>query len=433
MFTKRKVIPILIIPLALVLGLFFLHPRSVRAAEFRGGDVVIILADEVIDDDLFISANRVEVRGTVLGDLFATGSEVSVSGTVAGSLGISGQTLEVDGQVEGSLYGAGYSLTVGSEASIGRNIYFGGFSLELEDGSQVGRGLYMGGYQAIVGGDVAADVSVGTAALEVTGTVGGDVVGSVGDPDQSGTPFMPNFPGSVPLIAPGLRVTDSATVRGVVDVEETAFASTDPDGGPNIGFGARVGKMFQERVGEFLAVLLVGGLILRFWSNGLQTTSTRLQEKPLPSTGWGCVVSVFFAIGVPIAGLTIFLLAVLGGLVTFGQLFNDILGVGAAALGLIVASFGFIVSVVSKAVVSFLVGRLLVDQVDSDAKPGWWRDFASLAIGALIYGFLRAIPVLGWVLSVFVTLAGLGAIFYLVFNRWLDTAADTDVPVEAPA
>ena len=104
-----------------------------------------------------------------------------------------------------------------------------------------------------------------------------------------------------------------------------------------------------------------------------------------------------------------------------------------ASLGLIVASFGFIASVVTKAVVSFLVGRLLVDQVASETQPGWWSDFISLAIGALIYGILRSIPVFGWVLSVIVTLAGLGAIFYLVFNRWLGPADNTDASLEVAA
>ena len=46
---------------------------SVWAADFRSGDVVVISADEVIDDDLFVSGERIEVNGTVTGDLFATG------------------------------------------------------------------------------------------------------------------------------------------------------------------------------------------------------------------------------------------------------------------------------------------------------------------------------------------------------------------------
>ena len=34
------------------------------AADIRGGDTIVIAADEVIDDDLFVSGNRVEVNGT---------------------------------------------------------------------------------------------------------------------------------------------------------------------------------------------------------------------------------------------------------------------------------------------------------------------------------------------------------------------------------
>ena len=74
---------------------------SAWAADFRGGDYIVIDADEVIDDDLFITANRVEVEGTVKGDLFVTGQEVVINGQVEGSLLVTGQTLDINGNVKG--------------------------------------------------------------------------------------------------------------------------------------------------------------------------------------------------------------------------------------------------------------------------------------------------------------------------------------------
>jgi cytoskeletal protein CcmA (bactofilin family) len=99
-----------------------------QAADFRGGDRVVIGADEVVDDDLFIAGNVVEVNGTVTGDLFATGTEVSINGEVGGSVFLAGQSLQVNGDVQGSVYSAGYSLAIGPEAAIGRNVFFAGFS-----------------------------------------------------------------------------------------------------------------------------------------------------------------------------------------------------------------------------------------------------------------------------------------------------------------
>ena len=264
---------------------------SVSAGDFRGGDNVVISAEEVIDDDLFASGNRVEVNGTVKGDLFATGRDVVVNGTVEGSLFIAGQTLDVTGQISGSVYSAGYALTIGSEADIGRNLYFGGFSLTSEPGSTVGRSVYTGSYQAIVSGDVANDIAVSAGALEVNGSVGGDVRGEVSDSEGAAAPFMPAFPGSVPAVAPGLRVNDDAQVGGVVDV---AIAESGPETAQRPRDRGIFGldRAITSRIGEFSALLIVGGLLLYFWPEVMRRASSEAKEKPLPSAGRGCLVRV---------------------------------------------------------------------------------------------------------------------------------------------
>lgn len=398
---------------------------SARAAEFRTEDTIIIPAGEVIDDDLFLAGNRIEVNGTVRGDLVAAGAEVSVNGLVEGSLAISGQTLNVNGQVDGSVYAGGYALTVGREASIGRNVYFGGFSLTAEDGSSVGRSVYIGGYQGILDGTVEDEVVIGGAALEVNGRVGGDVRGEVGVPDQGNPPmFVPNFPGSVPMISPGVRVDAEADVGGQVDVEETRIQTEDD------GFrGARVllnlGSSLAERAGEFISLLIVGGLLIRFWPGAVQNAGSEAEKRPLPSAGFGCAILVVFAIGLPIVAGAILALAALGGLVTFGQLFNDILGLGMATLGTLVTAFLFVVSIVTKAVVAYLAGRVILNRISTTLDPGRWADFLALALGVLLYEILRVIPLLGWLTSVAVTLVGLGAIFYALRSSFGAPGAET--------
>ena len=406
-----------ILALALLGLMVFGLTSSVWAADFRTGDVVIISAEEVIDDDLFVSGERIEVNGTVTGDLFATGREVIVNGTVEGSLFMAGMTLEMDGQVDGSLYSTGYALIVGSEADIGRNLYFGGFSLTTEPGSTVGRSVYVGGYQAILNSEVANDVAVSGAALELGGSVGGDVKGEVASPEEGGPPpFIPAFPGSVPAVSPGLRVSDSAEVGGVVDVlisEPEAEAERRPRDRAFFGLA----RAIANRVGEFIALLIVGGLLLYFWPAVMRRASTEVQERPLPSAGRGCLVTLLFPIAVIVAGIIVVVLALLGGLVTFGTLLGDILGIGGATIGLAVALFVFIFFLVTKAIVAFLGGRLILNRVAPQSDPGWLTDFTALALGALIYEILRAIPIVGWIVAAIVILVGLGAIVALIWER----------------
>ena len=142
----------------------------VEATDFRGGDRIVIGAEEVIDDDLFVAGDSVELNGTVKGDLFAVGREVIINGDVEGSIFLAGQNLEANGEA-GSLYSAGYSLSLGPEAELARNLHFNGFSLTTEAGSSMGRSLYANGYQVILNGDVANDVVTNSGALEINGTV----------------------------------------------------------------------------------------------------------------------------------------------------------------------------------------------------------------------------------------------------------------------
>ena len=66
MSTKKKVLLVLI-PAFLVLMIGFGLTTTARAVEFDEDG--LSEAGEVIDDDLFISAETVEIRGTVKGDV----------------------------------------------------------------------------------------------------------------------------------------------------------------------------------------------------------------------------------------------------------------------------------------------------------------------------------------------------------------------------
>lgn len=423
-----------VLAVALAGGLVFGVVAPARAAEFRSGGTVVIGPDEVIDDDLFVSAGRVEVNGTVTGDLIAAGSTVIVNGRVGGSLAMGGQLLTMNGTVGGSVYAGGYALTLGPDAEIGRNLAFGGFSLSTEDGSAVGRGLYAGNYQSILRGDVAGEARVAAGALELDGKVGGDVSAQVDAPggDVSGfAPVAAMMPGGVEVMPPGLRVGPGAEIGGdlsyVSPMEQAppagavggqvVYSTPVPGQAPaeRPGAAARLGGAFAERAGEFVALLIVGGLLLRFWPGIVRRVTGMIDARPLPSAGWGCLVTLIFAVGVPLAAIALFLLALLGGVVTFGQLFGTVLALGGAALGLAVTVFLFVVSLVTKAIVAFYGGRLILTRLVPQSQTGRWADLWSLLTGALVYELLRALPLgLGWLIGVIVTLVGLGAIYFVV-------------------
>jgi len=410
---KYLLVPVVGLGLAAILILAFASPT--RAAEFRSGDHVVIAADEVIDDDLFISGNKIEINGTVTGDLFATGSEVTVDGQVGGSAFLSGFSVSVAGNIEGSLYSGGYSLVVDRGADIGRNLYFGGFSLTVEEGSSVGRSVYTGTYQTVINGDVEGDVNASTSALVIGGSVGGDVIGEVSEADGGARMVFPGFPGSAPVLSPGLDISDSADIGGDVDIQVSERDQPDP-GRTVLRF---VSRTVRDRLGEFIAVLLIGGLLLWLWPAAMLLPRKEAKERLLPSAGWGCASVIAVYVLLPIAAVLVVVFALLGGLVTLGQLFGDILGIGGSTLALFFFTFGFVLSIVTKAIVAFLGGRLILERLMKDFSGSGWANFGALALGMFIYEILRVIPFFGWVLSVVVTIIGLGAIAIVLRNRYM--------------
>lgn len=403
---SRRAVSLAILTVVLLIGNY----QSAYATDFRGGQIVVVGPDEVIEDDLFISGERVEVNGTVQGNLFASGTEITVNGHVQGSLFMAGRTLIANGVTDGSIYAGGYAFAVGPEASVGRNLNFGGFSLTTEPGSEIGRSLYAGGYQMILGGDVTHDVSIGAAALELAGSVGGDVMGGVANPEQNTDGFfMPQFEGSVPAIDPGLRVSEQANIGGDLKVdiaapEETVVAP------PLLSVA---NPLWRWVAGEYIALLLVGALLLAFWPALLNRTSNATQESWLPSAGVGLLGLILFAIAVPLTLVLVILLAVLGGWLSFGHLVPNILGLGIGTLIFAVAVFIFTAAMLAKIIVAYTGGRLCLRWMTRSTESDNMTRFFALLIGLLIYILLRAIPFgIGGVFGFIVTLIGLGAIFF---------------------
>jgi hypothetical protein len=93
-----------------------------------------------------------------------------------------------------------------------------------------------------------------------------------------------------------------------------------------------------------------------------------------------------------------------------------------------VALFIFIFSLVTKAIVAYLGGRLILNRLSAQAEPSWWTDFAFLALGALIYEIMRAIPIVGIIVAVIVTLVGLGAIYVAFREKMRPTLPPASMP-----
>ena len=75
--------------LLVLLVLIFTKPAS--AFDGRWGENIVIPSDEVIDDDLYVTAGTFVLDGTVNGDLIGMGQTLTINGKVDGDMMAAGE------------------------------------------------------------------------------------------------------------------------------------------------------------------------------------------------------------------------------------------------------------------------------------------------------------------------------------------------------
>lgn len=94
-----------------------------------------------IEDDLFLAGGNIVLTKltSVGGDLYVAGGTVVVDGSVAGDIHIAGGDITINGKVGGEVnVKADSSLTLGSEAEIGKDLnYKGPKELEVKEGAKI--------------------------------------------------------------------------------------------------------------------------------------------------------------------------------------------------------------------------------------------------------------------------------------------------------
>jgi hypothetical protein len=161
-------------------------------AGLRISSRVIVLAEDVVTEDLYAFGDHVIVEGVVQGDLFVITGNLTITGRVEGDvLGLVGGPARIAGEVTGAVRIAAVRVevtgTVGDdmavvaaesilEGSVGRDVYAIAGAVRL--GGAVGRDVRAQVLRLTIDGPVARDVfaRTGRLALEDEAVIGGDVL-----------------------------------------------------------------------------------------------------------------------------------------------------------------------------------------------------------------------------------------------------------------
>ncbi len=433
MGTPMRRIILFLFGLVVAVGLFAAAP--VWSMENRSGEEVVIAADEVINDDLYVSGRTITIDGTVKGDLIASGNQITVNGTVEQDLVAAGQAIVINGKVNDDVRIAGQALQLGSQAQVGDDFVAAGYSLESKAGSNIAGDLSFAGAQALLAGNIKQDILGATNALELRGTVDGNVNVTVGSGNEVvepfDLPFLPPLAINTPQLRTGLTVADSAKIGG-----ELRYKSA---GEGNISPSAEIERQIRERIQEsqtpspttmaiatiqrWVTLLVVGLVLLWGVPNWTQRLANTVQSKPLPSLGWGAVTwLVVGVLGIALTASTMILTVVLS--FTISGLIPLILGIGFLANLTLFIGFLLYISYIPQVVISLLGGQWLLQKTQSNLAS---HQFAPLVIGLIIFVILAVIPILGLLVNLIAILMGLGALWIWVRTRLSNSVVDREL------
>jgi cytoskeletal protein CcmA (bactofilin family) len=401
--------------LALVIGLF---AAPAYAAEARGGEQVVIGREEVINDDLYVAANRVTIDGTVKGDLVAVASQIVVNGTVEGDLLAAGQGILLNGRIGDDMRAGGQAIMLGPGARVGGDLAIGALSLENQAGSSVSGDLLLGVYQALLAGDIGQDIKGGMDRMELRGSVGGNVdIAVSGDQSVSTVRFSPAGQIPIPTIPPNLTLAESARIGGKLIYTSSAEASLSPSAKVAAGIDYNQQTAAQPAAPQLpwlkylqrlAGLLLIGVLMLWLTPAWTRRMADTVQAQPLRSLAWGLVAFIALMVAMIMILILTIALAVMFGYLTLGGLAAMIVGLGMLVdVTLVLGSIAYL-SFVAQVLIAYMAGRWLMQKV----QPAWAeRPVVPLVVGLIVYVALRAVPGLGTLVGWLVVLLALGALW----------------------
>jgi len=251
-------------------------------------------------------------------------------------------------------------------------------------------------------GQVGGDVIVSAGQLAIDGTVTGSVVGTAGSYSKSGQ------------IGGADEVTISDT-RDVVDRTPAAQA--------------------LDAVRHFLAVMLVGGLMLWLTPRTYHSLRMELRTRPLRAAGLGILGLIgYFVIVIAVAVVMIVVAIPLGAL-GFGVLTAIEIIAGILAISLI----SLVLVAVCAYVVDVIVGSAIASFIPQDERSSRWQELGVLAAGTAVVVFVTSLPLVGPWFKFVVIVLGLGALLSLVVGWWRGrrggstiTASTSAIPAPPP-
>jgi len=386
--------------LAILAILIGLPAATVRAINFDNSSRIHISNLHRIDDDLYAFAEELTIDGEVDGEVTAFVYDTRISGIITGTVSIfsyqvrhTGQigrslrafanTITIDGSVGRSALIMGSDVAIGRSAVIERDCRLYGASIHM-DGTINGPETTIEGDKISVDGFVRGNLTIKGKTIRIgpSAVIDGDLIYSC-------------------LTEDDITIEEGATING----ERTWTPPKEKDEDDGSGFVTGV----VVSISKLLAAFLFGILILLIFRRYAEESFKQVRSRFTVSLAAGFLSLLVLAFVVLALAVAIVLL-ISGMVLTGGD--SPILGAVLLVVAIVmvpITTFGTVVGGImlysGKIVVGFLLGAFLLKRIDS--RP---LNKINLLVGLVLLSIVFAVPYVGSLLYVLVSITGAGAI-----------------------
>ncbi|WP_147274403.1 hypothetical protein [Bremerella cremea] len=405
---------------------------EISAAEFLSGREVTVAADEIWEGDLYISAQSVNVAGTVKGDLVVFSQALHVTGQIEGGVFAAAQQVLLEGECARTCRIACQAAEVGAGAQLGGDLVVAAYSLEIKQDAVISGDLIYAGFQAMLKGEIEQDVWAAVNRAELLGQVKQELsitTASSHTPDwQPLGQFWPGTPlVSIPQVKPGLTIDAGATIGSKLIYHSPEEANIAPQANitgpiewiepePPLKPENENLNYFWQQVKRFLTILAMGVLMIVVCPHTTGGIVEQILQRPIASFLAGLI-----AVPLAVVLSAIVLALIVAVPMAFGWLHFD----GLAVAGSLIASLAAVLYLGSVAFY-FVFGAAVVTCITlgcvvfSDQRmTSRWALIVMLGFGLIFYIVLTCVPYLNVGIIAAAILFAFGGIFLWCMGKVL--------------
>jgi cytoskeletal protein CcmA (bactofilin family) len=321
-----------------------------------------ITANSVFDTTTFFAGNAITLDGEYNGDVFAAANTVTVNGKINGNLYTGANQVIINGEVSRDVFAACSDLIISKSANINRDAYLAAANVNID--GIVGRNLRAGAGNVSISGTISGFVETDVDQLTIND--GASITGPINNRSANQAVVAPN-----------------AAVPEVNWEKVSQEQAVEEDQGPSVG------SILLSIITK-LAFILVIWVLITFMTKDFNANTTVMAKKHiLASLGIG---AGFFFLSPLLLIVSFIIYAPFGFAMTCGLIALAILGMPVAAV---------------------VLSKLLIRFFEDKMKP-LLSSFVSILIVAAAAIILGYIPVINFIVFLFLDVVGVGFICYNV-------------------